>query len=282
MRNTEQTKGQSVLKHGLSVWHYARKLLTKQYDGFRLPQWWDDYEEEIYKNLYDFKTIKHYLIWHDAGKPDCLTIDEDGKRHFPNHAQVTSDLWKNLFPERSDIAELMLHDMDFHTLTAEQISDQGLTNQQIATLMIASLAELHSNANMFGGIESDSFKMKYKKWEKNAKKIALKFFYHPYMYILIRNDLSHEQKAVQSCHAAIEATREFIKPGDVHPSVIICQVKSEHKLQKCCEELKDKGINFKTFREPDRNNEMTALATEPLFGKEREAFKRFQLLRINK
>lgn len=261
------------------MWHYARKLLTKQYDGFQLPQWWTDYEEEIYNNLYDFKTIKHYCIFHDIGKPDCLEIDDNGKRHFPNHAARSYELWNELFPERKEIGELIAHDMDFHTLSADQIINQNLSKQQLATLMLVSLAELHSNANLFGGIESDSFKNKFKKWSKNAKKIAEKYFHHEYMYILVRNDLSPAQKAVQSGHAIIEATRNYLTKDSNHPSVIICVVKSEAKLQKCCEELSERGIQFKEFREPDIGNQLTAIASKPLFGKDRDAFKRFQLLK---
>tara|TARA_B100000614_G_scaffold262909_1_gene300496 strand:+ start:72110 stop:72298 length:189 start_codon:yes stop_codon:yes gene_type:complete len=38
------------------------------------------------------------------------------------------------------------------------------------------------------------------------------------------------------------------------------------------------GISYRLFREPDRNNEVTALATETLRGERRSFFKRFQLL----
>lgn len=261
------------------MWQYAHKLLTKQYDGFQLPQWWADYQDEIYNNLYDFKTIKHYCIFHDIGKPDCLVIDDNGKRHFPEHAKHSYELWNQLFPARKEIGELIAHDMDFHTLTAEQIINQNLSKKQLATLMLVSLAELHSNANMFGGITSDSFRIKFKKWSKNAKKIAEKYFHHEYMYVLVRNDLSAAQKAVQSGHALIEATREYMTNDTEHPSVIICVVKSEDKLKKCAEELSEKGISFKHFSEPDIGNQWTALASKPLFGDDRNAFKRFQLMR---
>ncbi len=261
------------------MWQYAHKLLNKQYDGFQLPQWWADYQDEIYANLYDFKTIKHYCIFHDIGKPDCLVIDENGKRHFPDHAARSYELWNELFPERKEIAELIAHDMDFHALSAEQIINQNLSKQQLATLILVSLAELHSNANLFGGTDSDSFKIKCKKWSKNAKKIAEKYFHHEYMYVIVRNDLSPAQKAVQSGHALIEASRKFLAKDAEHPSVIICVVKSEAKLIKCCEELRNCGIQFEEFREPDIGNQLTAIASKPLFGKDREAFKRFQLLR---
>lgn len=278
MKLTAQTSGQNILQHGLSVFRYTNKLLNKDFEGFRLPQWWGQYEEAIYANLHDFKTIKHYTIWHDIGKPFCLEIDSEGKRHFPNHAQKSKEIWDSLFPDRKDESRLIAHDMAFHTMSAEDILGLGLSTKDLCTLMLASLAELHSNANMFGGIESDSFKIKFKKWSKTAQRICDKLFNHAYMYVLVRNDLSKAQQAVQSAHAAIESSRNYLTSGDEHPSVIICSVKSEQKLLMCADEFKEKGIDFQIFREPDIGNQATALASRPLRGQERTAFARFQLM----
>ncbi len=63
-----------------------------------------------------------------------------------------------------------------------------------------------------------------------------------------------------------------------HPSVIICVVKSETKLKEIAAELSDQKIKYSAFNEPDKNNELTAIASEPITGMDREAFKRFQLL----
>ena len=97
------------------------------------------------------------------------------------------------------------------------------------------------------------------------------------MYVITRNDLSSAQRAVQAGHVLIETTQAF-GPFDEHPSVIICVTKSEHKLNSVNDELLTKGIKTRTFREPDRNHELTAIATRPLRGQEREALSRFQLL----
>ena len=279
---TEQTSGQNILQHGLSVFRYTSKLLNKDFEGFRLPQWWGEYEDAIYANLHDFKTIKHYTIWHDIGKPFCLEIDEEGKRHFPNHAHKSKEIWDQHFPDRKDESRLIAHDMAFHTMSAEDILGLGLSNKDLCTLLITSLAELHSNADMFGelGEESISFKIKFKKWSKTAHRICEKLFNHSYMYILVRKDLSARQQAVQSCHAAIESARNFINPGDEHPSTIICHVKGEDKLLMCANELKEKGIDFQLFREPDLHNQATALASKPLRGKDRQVFSRFQLMNL--
>ena len=260
------------------MFQYTNQLLNKDYTKFRLPQWWTQYEDKIFDNLHDFKTIKHYTIWHDIGKPYCLEIDSDGKRHFPNHAQKSKEIWDSLFPDRKEVSKLIEHDMVFHTMSAEDILGLGLSDKDLCTLLISSLAELHSNAAMFGGIDSDSFKIKFKKWSKTAQRICDKLFNHAYMYVLVRKDLSPRQQAVQSCHAAIEATRNHITQNDEHPSIIICCVKSEQKLLMCAEELQNKGIECQLFREPDMGNQVTALASRPLKGDEREAFARFQLM----
>lgn len=281
MKQTEQAPGQNIVQHGLKVFQYTNKLLNKQYEGFTLPQWWDEFEEQIFDNLHDFKTIKHYTIFHDIGKPFCLEIDSEGKRHFPNHAQKSKEIWLSHFPDRKDIARLIEHDMAFHTLSADEILALNLSTKDICTLLLSSLAELHANADTFypdEGTQSTWFKIKFKKWNKIAKKICEKIFNHAYMYILIRKDLSGSQQAVQSCHAAIESARHYLKPGDEHPSTIICAVKSETKLLMCADELKEQGIDFQLFHEPDIGNQATALASRPLIGKQREAFKRFQLL----
>lgn len=178
MKNTAQTSGQSILQHGLSVFQYTNKLLNKNYEGFRLPQWWEQYEEQIFANLHDFKTIKHYTIWHDIGKPYCLEIDSEGKRHFPNHAQKSKEIWDSHFPNRTDESRLIANDMAMHTMKPEDILGLGLSEKDLCTLIISSLAELHSNANMFGelGLNSTSFKIKFKKINKTYKRICKEIF----------------------------------------------------------------------------------------------------------
>jgi hypothetical protein len=279
MKATKQAKNQTILQHGLSVWSYYRRLLKGDTEGFRLPQWYHDFHDEIFENLYDYKTIKHYTIFHDIGKPHCITFDADGKHHFPDHATKSKEIWDSIFPDKTIISSLIEHDMAFHTLKADQILELNLPTETLCTLMLAALAELHSNASMFGGIESDSFKIKFKKLEKAGNAICKKLFGHAYMYVLVRNDLSIPQQAVQASHAAIESARKHLKPGDEHPSVIICSIKNENKLLKCAEEFKAAGIDHTIFREPDIGNAATALASRPMIGKERKAFSRFQLMK---
>jgi len=43
--------------------------------------------------------------------------------------------------------------------------------------------------------------------------------------------------------------------------------------------LSAEGLRLIVWREPDKNNEITAIATEPIFGAKRKLFKKLQLLK---
>ena len=109
------------------------------------------------------------------------------------------------------------------------------------------------------------------------------------MYVIVRKDLSFPQKAVQSAHAAIEAARTFIPSKnheenidclDNHPHLIICEVRDEKKLKSTEKKLKENGIRYRMFIEPDIGDQITAIATEPLssYDNRREVLRRYQLL----
>lgn len=98
---------------------------------------------------------------------------------------------------------------------------------------------------------------------------------HGYVYVIVRNDLSPAQKAVQSCHACIEVARSWYD-GE-HPSVIIVVVKNEHKLNKLVADLEGE-VDIKVFKEPDIGDQTTAIATRPLYGEARKRFAKYQLL----
>lgn len=175
MRTCEQTKGQSVLEHGLSVKRKTFELLDHLEKGvplksdWNIPDWIYTNKKYILDNLVDRKTIKEYTILHDCGKPYCIQYDDEGKRHFPNHAQVSADVYSS-FSENSVIRNLILHDMDIHLLRAEDdLKFASMPNP--ITHIVVGLAELHANAEMFGGIESDSFKIKWKRINKRGRSI---------------------------------------------------------------------------------------------------------------
>lgn len=281
MQQHFQTDSESIYAHGLAVWNYTEKLISGNISDMRVPQWYHDYKERILKTLPNKDAIKNYCTFHDLGKVFCLEIDENGKRHFPNHEIISEQKWMELsedIPDKALIAKLIRYDMLFHKETVEDILALKLPPQIICTLILSALAAIHANADSFGGRDSDSYKIKLKNLDKRAKKILPRIFDHEYVYVIVRNDLSPAQRAVQSCHAIIETTRNFNMSGE-HPSVIICEVKSEHKLREIATELSGKNIKYSAFHEPDIGGQLTAIASEPLRLEKRDAFKRFQLLR---
>ncbi|RDJ35069.1 MAG: hypothetical protein DWQ19_09545 [Crenarchaeota archaeon] len=94
----------------------------------------------------------------------------------------------------------------------------------------------------------------------------------------MRHDLSSPQIAVQSSHAAIETAR-FISPHVEHPSVIICALDNEEKLQKHLDKLRAQGVICRPFYESDLGNELTAFSTEPIPENKKHIFRRYQLLK---
>lgn len=66
--------------------------------------------------------------------------------------------------------------------------------------------------------------------------------------------------------------------GDAHPFIIMFGEKSEEKLLKALDYVEKLGYTSHVFREPDRNNEVTAFTTDILPDRVKE-FKKFQLLK---
>jgi len=178
MKNCEQTKGLSVLDHGISVKNYLFDLINHLRNGdtlkyeWVLPDWLYTNKDLILSSLPDDSTLELYTTYHDIGKPFCLTIDSDGKRHFPNHAEVSYTIFKQIF--NNDVAaELIRHDMDIHLLKSDGVDD-FCKNPFSLTLLLTGLAEVHSNAQIFGGLDSTSFKIKNKSINQRGKQILNK------------------------------------------------------------------------------------------------------------
>jgi hypothetical protein len=175
MSNCEQTKGQSVLQHGKSVEKYLFDLINHLRSGdsleyeWRLPDWVLENKDLILSSLPDDETLRLYTVYHDCGKPYCIEIDGEGKRHFPNHAGVSYNVFLQHF-DNNAAAELIRKDMDIHLLKADRVGEFASSPYAI-TLLITGLAEIHSNCKMFGGIESTSFKIKWKAITSRGKQI---------------------------------------------------------------------------------------------------------------
>lgn len=175
MRNTEQTDGQSVYEHGRDVWRNFKiihdcLLYNRGSSEVVIPEWMYEERHRILLRLLELDTIKKYLIFHDCGKPYCLEYDEEGRRHFRNHAEVSYKTWLKVSNDGL-VAKLIRQDMDIHTLKSEGVPEFA-SQVESATLLLAGLAEINSNAKMFGGFDSTSFKIKYKQINKKGKQIC--------------------------------------------------------------------------------------------------------------
>jgi hypothetical protein len=174
----DQTKGVSVWAHGVHVRNHLFDLINHLRHGdplrysWKLPEWLHDNKSLFLSSLPDDETLEYYTVFHDCGKPFCLEVDEDGRRHFPNHDEVSYQYFKKVF-DNDVAAELILHDMDIHLLKAVGV-DEFSKNPHDLTLLLTGLAEIHSNSRMFGGMESTSFKIKWKSINQRGKQIIKK------------------------------------------------------------------------------------------------------------
>lgn len=279
MKNCPHGK-QNSLSHGKAVWKNVKKLILGEFEGFRLPQWFVDNHHFIINNLEDWKTIKLYTKLHDAGKNYCKVTDEEGKLHFPNHAAVSEKIFLDYFPQHLKVAELIGLDMIMHAEKYAEIEARNLPIKTLMTLLITAIAEIHANAEIFGGISSDSFKIKSKRLDKLGKKLIENLPKHieEHSYIFVRRDIENSHKVVQASHAIFEQAKGQIE----HPSFVVLGVKNEESLKKTMKHLLKHSIQFKLFREPMEpyNNSLTAIATEPLVGERRNLLRKYQLLKI--
>jgi hypothetical protein len=185
MLKCEQTEGQSVFQHGQAVAETINLLIsslkanTRPPEGhWRLPDWFYDYRVQILKSMHPEEIVQLYAMYHDCGKPFCIEYDLTGKRRFPNHAEISKKIWNSVGGNEL-VGKLIGEDMVIHTCTASDIAvklSSEWSCQDSITLLIASLAEIHANASMFGGIESTSFKIKYKKVEQRGLQICKHWF----------------------------------------------------------------------------------------------------------
>lgn len=170
--NCNQTKNQSVLQHGFSVARYFSDLYKHLVLGESLKYQWrlpeGIYDPRIIQALKDcdLKKIYKYHIYHDCGKPFCVSYDEKGV-HFKDHAKISFNVFNQIFDDKY-IANLIKSDMDIHLLKSDGYKSFFERDESII-LLLTGLSEVHSNAAMFGGIESDSFKIKWKKINKATK-----------------------------------------------------------------------------------------------------------------
>lgn len=181
MKETYQFENIDMLMHGEMVFNEYQKILNaienKNEEYFKNIGFAFDWEfiEKLKSLQYDYKTMESYQIYHDCGKHLSKNIDENGKTHYPNHAEHSSNLYGKYF--NNEIAkELILKDLNFHTFNSENMIQwiKEENKKTLASLYLTAWAEILANASMFGGFESESFKIKRKKLIQHGKKLKEK------------------------------------------------------------------------------------------------------------
>jgi len=97
----------------------------------------------------------------------------------------------------------------------------------------------------------------------------------PYIYLFVREDLSHPQQIVQTAHAVDSLN---IPRGDDTNHMVLIGVKDQDGLSEVALHLYNNGIAHEMFYEPDILAH-TAIATVPLKGFERQSLRHFSLKR---
>ena len=102
-----------------------------------------------------------------------------------------------------------------------------------------------------------------------------------FVTILTRSDLAAGYKVVQTAHAladfAVEHGNEF-KQWQMGSNYLCCLEATEYRIEKILYKLKDLGIKYTVFREPDIGGQMTAVAVEAISREQHKSlFKNLKL-----
>lgn len=200
--------GVSVAKRYLELHDYITGKTTELTSFWRMPTWIK--EPCLVNDLLPLDIMQMYQLYHDIGKSQCKIIDENGVSHFPDHAKVSKRVWldahvdmshckacgrelpdpeqaltnwrrmrfcDNMYcsygfvDEDSDIiGDLIGMDMLAHTVKGDDLL-KFAKDPYAPSLLFTALAEVHSNAEHLGRLDSDGFKIKAKQLDKVAKAI---------------------------------------------------------------------------------------------------------------
>lgn len=80
------------------------------------------------------------------------------------------------------------------------------------------------------------------------------------MYVLVRNDLSNSQKAVQAGHALAEYLIRYPTTEWGNGTLIYLKVRNESTLKVWVDKLEKDNKTYSKFYEPDIGNQLTAVA----------------------
>ena len=180
MKNCYQFKNQNMIEHGLLVRKHHKQIIkdlhhsTNQYE---LPDELRAHSKQFLKHQYNNHILSYYQLYHDCGKPFCLEIDDDGKRRYPKHEEVSAKVFSDAFSKTKHcdkISTLIANDMIFHKENMTDIDaflEACDDKRLVYSLILTSFAELYANKSMFDDNNQTSFKIKYKKLHRVVKKI---------------------------------------------------------------------------------------------------------------
>lgn len=87
------------------------------------------------------------------------------------------------------------------------------------------------------------------------------------IFVITRSDLEIGQQAVQASHALTEFIFEHTEIAkqwkNYSNTLVMLSTDNENKLRSLIENLISKNVMFSVFREPDLQNQITAIALEP-------------------
>lgn len=162
MKRCFQFENIDMYEHGLMVNREYINLITSLEEGLISEVFPVDLIDIYSSNiLLDLRLMLLYQVVHDCGKPHCRSVGDDGRIHYPDHARISYEQIKKLYPNEIDLQFLVLHDMDFHTLKPAQLEELAKSKYGFS-LYLTAWAELIANAQMFNGFDSVSFKIKRK------------------------------------------------------------------------------------------------------------------------
>lgn len=162
-----------MLQHGLMVNQCYQKLLKR--DASMMQHLGKDLLEKCLSYQHDPILMRHYHIYHDCGKPDCHSQDEKGT-HYHGHEDMSAIIHAKHF-DCQEATQLIANDMIFHKSNSTQLNEWLSQKDKtfIYSLYLTAWAEIFANCQMFGGVESEGFKIKKKRLLKHFKIIENHF-----------------------------------------------------------------------------------------------------------
>ena len=162
--------GLNMLQHGKMVHVEYVKLLeqleNRTLDEPVIQQCYD----KLKQNLPPHQVLKRYHYLHDCFKHGVITIDENGKRQYPNHAAISAEQYLRIFPTEGFAAALIKNDMNFHIMKGDDLL-KFCKSPFAPILYFTAWAEIAANAEMFGGTQSESYKIKRSRLIQSGKKL---------------------------------------------------------------------------------------------------------------